>query len=34
MFNWDDLRYFLAIARHGALTAAAYELGRRPLHNR
>ena len=26
MLNWDDLRFFLAIARHGSLTAAAKEL--------
>ena len=26
MLDWDDLRYFLAIARHGNLTAAAAEL--------
>jgi DNA-binding transcriptional LysR family regulator len=25
--NWDDLRYFLAVARHGKLAAAADELG-------
>jgi len=25
--NWDDLKYFLAIARHGTLSAAARELG-------
>ena len=27
MLDWDDLRFFLAIARHGNLTAAAKELG-------
>ena len=26
MFDWDDLRFFLAIARHGSLSAAAKEL--------
>ncbi len=26
MIDWDDLRFFLAIARHGSLTAAAKEL--------
>jgi DNA-binding transcriptional LysR family regulator len=26
MLDWDDLRFFLAIARHGSLTAAAKEL--------
>jgi DNA-binding transcriptional LysR family regulator len=26
MLDWDDLRYFLAIARHGSLSAAAKEL--------
>ena len=27
MIDWDDLRFFLAIARHGSLTSAARELG-------
>ncbi len=27
MLDWDDLRYFLAIVRHGNLSAAARELG-------
>lgn len=27
MLDWDDLRYFLAIDRHGSLSAAARELG-------
>lgn len=27
MLDWDDLRYFLAAARHGSLTAAAEKLG-------
>ena len=27
MQNWDDLRYFLAITRHGSLNAAARDLG-------
>ena len=27
MLDWDDLRFFLAIARHGSLTAAAKDLG-------
>jgi DNA-binding transcriptional LysR family regulator len=27
MFDWQDLRYFLAAARLGSLTAAARELG-------
>lgn len=27
MIDWDDLRFFLAVARHGSLTAAARELG-------
>lgn len=27
MLDWDDLRYFLAIERHGNLSAAARELG-------
>ncbi|MER0240101.1 LysR family transcriptional regulator [Fulvimarina sp. MAC8] len=26
MLDWDDLRFFLAIARHGSLTAASQEL--------
>lgn len=26
MLDWDDLRFFLAVARHGSLTAAAKEL--------
>ncbi|WP_299655323.1 LysR family transcriptional regulator [uncultured Jannaschia sp.] len=26
MIDWDDLRFFLAVARHGSLTAAAKEL--------
>ena len=26
MLDWDDLRYFLTVARHGSLTAAAKEL--------
>ena len=26
MLDWDDLRFFLAIARHGSLTAAARDL--------
>jgi DNA-binding transcriptional LysR family regulator len=26
MLDWDDLRFFLAIARQGSLTAAAKEL--------
>jgi len=26
MFDWDDLRYFLAVARHGSTTAAARAL--------
>ncbi|WP_343058065.1 LysR family transcriptional regulator [Sphingomonas kyeonggiensis] len=25
--HWDDLRVFLAVARHGTLTAAAQHLG-------
>jgi DNA-binding transcriptional LysR family regulator len=25
--NWDDLRYFLAVARTGTLSAAAEQLG-------
>jgi DNA-binding transcriptional LysR family regulator len=25
--NWDDLRYFLAVARTGTLSAAAKQLG-------
>ena len=28
MLDWDDLRFYLAIARHGSLSAAAKELGR------
>src|SRR5437899_12484071 len=27
MLDWDDLRHFLAIARHGTLSAAARALG-------
>ena len=27
MFDWDDLRVFLAAARSGSLTAAAQQLG-------
>ena len=27
MLDWDDLRFYLAIARHGSLSAAAKELG-------
>jgi len=27
MFDWDDLRYFLAVARHGSTLAAAKALG-------
>src|SRR6185437_3454677 len=27
MLDWDDLRYFLSIARHGTLSAAARALG-------
>lgn len=27
MFEWSDLRYFLAVARAGTLSAAARELG-------
>ena len=27
MLNWDDLRYLLAVARHGSMSAAARELG-------
>ena len=27
MLDWDDLRFFLAVARHGNLTAAARDLG-------
>ncbi len=27
MFDWDDLRYFLAVARHGSTVAAARALG-------
>ncbi len=27
MTNWDDIRYFLAVARNGSLSAAAKELG-------
>lgn len=27
MFDWNDLRYFLAVARHASLSAAARELG-------
>lgn len=27
MLHWDDLRYFLAVARNGSLSAAARELG-------
>ena len=26
MYNWDDIRVFLAVARHGGLTAAAHNL--------
>ena len=26
MLDWDDLRFFLAVARHGSLTAAAKDL--------
>src|SRR3954451_19409897 len=26
MLDWDDLRYFLAVARHGTLSAAALDL--------
>lgn len=26
MFDWDDLKHFLAIARHGTTTAAAMAL--------
>ena len=26
MFDWDDLRYFLAVARHGSTIAAAKAL--------
>src|SRR6266404_8879438 len=27
MFDWDDLKYFLAVARHHSTTAAARALG-------
>ena len=27
VLDWDDLRFFLAVARHGSLTAATKELG-------
>ena len=27
MYNWDDLRHFLAVSRHGSLNAAARSLG-------
>lgn len=27
MLDWDDLRFFLAVARHGSLTAASKDLG-------
>src|SRR6188472_522952 len=27
MFDWNDLKYFLALARHGSTTAAASALG-------
>ena len=27
MFDWDDLRFFLAVARAGSTLAAAGELG-------
>ncbi|MVA61060.1 helix-turn-helix domain-containing protein, partial [Agrobacterium vitis] len=27
MLDWQDLRYFLAVAQHGSLTAAARVLG-------
>jgi len=27
VFDWDDLRFFLAVARHGSLSAAARQLG-------
>jgi len=27
MINWDDIRYFLAVARKGSITAAARDLG-------
>lgn len=27
MYNWDDLRHFLAVSRHGSLSAAARSLG-------
>ncbi len=27
MINWDDIRYFLAVARQGSITAAARDLG-------
>jgi DNA-binding transcriptional LysR family regulator len=27
MFDWNDLRYFLAVARHGSLASAAAMLG-------
>jgi DNA-binding transcriptional LysR family regulator len=26
MLDWDDLRFYLAIARHGSLSAAAKDL--------
>jgi DNA-binding transcriptional LysR family regulator len=27
MFDWNDLKYFLAVARHGSTTAAAKAAG-------
>lgn len=27
MFDWNDLRYFLSVARHASLSGAARELG-------
>jgi molybdate transport repressor ModE-like protein len=27
MFEWDDVKYFLAVARHGSTLAAAKALG-------
>ena len=30
MFDWDDLRYFLALHRHGSLVGAASAVGADP----
>ena len=36
MFDWNDLKYFLAVARHGSTIAAGQALGsvNRPVHRR